>query len=142
MGAAPPQRLAARPTMNAIGFAWRSLVRQPARAILGVLGVAAVGALLFDMLMLSRGLVLSMERLLDEAGFDIRINATDSIVAGVPIANAAEAVRAIAGLPGVDEVVSVRFASAQVEWQERKFVTVSLLGASPSRRRTWTVVEG
>ena len=46
--------------MNAVGFAWRSLVRQPARAALGVLGVAAVGALLFDMLMLSNGLVLSM----------------------------------------------------------------------------------
>ena len=41
--------------MNAIGFAWRSLVRQPARAALGILGVAAVGALLFDMLLLSRG---------------------------------------------------------------------------------------
>jgi len=50
--------------MNAMGFAWRSLVRQPARASLGVLGVAAVGALLFDMLLLSQGLVISMRGLL------------------------------------------------------------------------------
>jgi hypothetical protein len=49
--------------MNAIGFAWRSLVRQPARAALGILGVAAVGALLFDMLLLSRGLIVSMQDL-------------------------------------------------------------------------------
>ena len=55
VGAAAPQRPAAGPAMNALGFAWRSLVRQPARAALGILGVAAVGALLFDMLLLSRG---------------------------------------------------------------------------------------
>ena len=47
--------------MNALTFAWRNLVRQPARALLGVMGIAAVGALLFDMLLLSNGLVLSMQ---------------------------------------------------------------------------------
>jgi hypothetical protein len=41
-------------THRAIAMAWRSLIRQPARASLGVLGVAAVGALLLDMLLLSR----------------------------------------------------------------------------------------
>ena len=53
--------------MNAMGFAWRSLVRQPARASLGVIGVAAVGALLFDMLLLSHGLVISMRDLFERA---------------------------------------------------------------------------
>ena len=67
VGAAPPQRPAAGAPMNALGFAWRSLVRQPARAALGVLGVAAVGALLFDMLLLSHGLIVSMRDLLDRA---------------------------------------------------------------------------
>ena len=38
---------------------------EPARTVLAVLGVAAVGALLFDMLLLSRGLVLSMQEMLD-----------------------------------------------------------------------------
>ena len=64
---------AAGAPMNALGFAWRSLVRQPARAALGILGVAAVGALLFDMLLLSQGLVVSMRDLLDRSGFDIRV---------------------------------------------------------------------
>ena len=64
--------------MNALAFAWRSLVRQPARAALGVVGVAAVAALLFDMLMLSRGLALSMQDLLDRGGFDVRVTATQS----------------------------------------------------------------
>ena len=75
LGAAAPQRTPAGPTMNAVGFAWRSLVRQPARATLGVLGVAAVGALLFDMLLLSQGLIVSMRDLLDRSGWDIRVSA-------------------------------------------------------------------
>ena len=50
--------------MTPMGLAWRSLTRQPARAVLGIAGVVAVGALLFDMLLLSRGLVLSFEELL------------------------------------------------------------------------------
>ena len=58
---------------------WRSLVRQPARATLGVLGVAAVGALLFDMLMLSHGLIVSMRDLLERTGFDIRVTASGDL---------------------------------------------------------------
>jgi hypothetical protein len=58
--------------LKALHFAWRNSVRQPARTCLGVLGVAAVGALLFDMLLLSHGLVLSFRDLLDRAGFDVR----------------------------------------------------------------------
>ena len=50
--------------MTSLGLAWRSLTRQPARALLGVVGIAAVGALLFDMLLLSRGLVVSFQDLL------------------------------------------------------------------------------
>src|SRR5689334_6501420 len=52
-------------TVRAFRFAWLSVVRQPARALLGIAGVAAIGALLFDMLLLSRGLVLSFADLLD-----------------------------------------------------------------------------
>ena len=46
--------------MTPLGLAWRGLLHQPARSALGVLGVAVVGALLFDMLLLSRGLVVSL----------------------------------------------------------------------------------
>ena len=53
--------------LRALHFAWRNSVRQPGRTVLGVLGVAAVGALLFDMLLLSHGLVLSFRDLLDRA---------------------------------------------------------------------------
>ena len=63
--AASQQRPGPRPQMSPFAFALRGLVRQPGRAILGIAGIAATGALLFDMLMLSQGLVISMERLLE-----------------------------------------------------------------------------
>src|SRR5204863_5629568 len=96
---------------RAFGFAWRSLVRQPARATLGILGVAAVGALLFDMLLLSNGLVTSMRDLLAQSGFDIRVTATDNLPGSGPlIPNASDAARAIDSLSSVSAAITIRFA--------------------------------
>jgi putative ABC transport system permease protein len=115
VGAAAAQWPAAGPSMNAMGFAWRSLVRQPARASLGVLGVAAVGALLFDMLLLSQGLVISMRDLLERTGFDLRVTATDALPGQGPlIPNAVERTQAISQLPSVRSAVALRFANAVV----------------------------
>jgi len=101
--------------MNAMGFAWRSLVRQPARASLGVLGVAAVGALLFDMLLLSNGLVISMRDLLERSGFDLRVSATDAMPGQGPlIPGAIAATQAISKLPSVRSAVALRFANATI----------------------------
>src|SRR6185369_6112978 len=106
VGAAAAQWPAAGPSMNAMGFAWRSLVRQPARASLGVLGVAAVGALLFDMLLLSNGLVVSMRGLLERTGFDLRVTATDALPGSGPLIPDAVAVtEAISKLPSVRSAV-------------------------------------
>jgi len=100
-------------TARVWAFALRSLVRQPGRAILGILGVAAVGALLFDMLLLSRGLLVSFRALLDSAGFDVRVMAADATVLARPrIADAEAAAAAIRALPDVDEVVSLRLGNA------------------------------
>ena len=52
------------------GGRWR---REPARAVLAVAGVTVIGALLFDMLLLSRGLLVSFRDLLDTAGYDVRV---------------------------------------------------------------------
>ncbi|HLG58780.1 MAG TPA: FtsX-like permease family protein [Vicinamibacterales bacterium] len=101
--------------MNAIGFAWRSLVRQPARAALGVLGVAAVGALLFDMLLLSQGLLVSMRDLLDRSGWDIRVAAGDLPGRGPRVSNATDAAQRIAKLPSVRSTLIVRIADARIE---------------------------
>ena len=128
---------------RAFGFAWRSLVRQPARATLGILGVAAVGALLFDMLLLSNGLVTSMRDLLERSGFDIRVTATDTLPGSGPmIARASDAARSIAALPSVSAALTVRFADAHIERAGGKPVRASLQGIGESPVRPWTILRG
>jgi putative ABC transport system permease protein len=130
--------------MNALAFAWRSLRRQPARAVLGVIGVAAVGALLFDMLLLSHGLMISMKDLLDRAGFDVRITATPTLPGSGPrIRNARSTAAAIARLPQVEEAVALRLGEAEFVVHTatpRSFG--SFFGVNNSRRRLWTILEG
>lgn len=134
-------------------------MRQPARATLGILGVAAVGALLFDMLLLSQGLVISMRDLLERSGFDIRVTATDSLPnSGPMIDNATDAARAIAALPSVSAALTIRFANARieklvpsgveglvpsaVEGPGAAPVRSSLQGVGTSDRHPWTILRG
>jgi putative ABC transport system permease protein len=127
--------------MNALTFAWRSLVRQPARAVLGILGIAAVGALLFDMLMLSNGLVLSMQDLLERTGFDVRVSTGESASGGQ--INAAETTAAtLAALPEIDTAVPIRFGSGEIPRPGKRPLWTSVLGAEISGRRIWTITAG
>ena len=134
-----------------VAFAWRSLARQPARATLGILGVAAVGALLFDMLLLSEGLVTSMRDLLERLDFDVRVTATDALPGTGPlIANAGDTAAAVVALPSVRSVTTMRLADALFERAGAPPIRGSLQGAgSPSpplgggvQGRPWTIVRG
>jgi ABC-type lipoprotein release transport system permease subunit len=128
--------------MNPFAFAVRGLIRQPGRTILGIAGIAATGALLFDMLMLSRGLVVSMEQLLSGVGFDIRVSATQATpLTGPPIMNMAKTVSALAALPEVEDVVPLRLGEALVDIGRRSN-EVSFMGADVTARRPWTLIEG
>ena len=136
-------------------FAYRSLTPQPARALLGLIGIAVVGALLFDMLLLSRGLVLSFESLLDDMGFDVRVTATDAIPgAGPRLKNAAAVARAIRSLPEIEDVVAVSFGRAQLADPVPSVLAgvegvaplvmqeVGLMGASGKAGNVWTLLRG
>jgi len=128
--------------MNPFVFAVRGLRRQPGRTILGIAGIAATGALLFDMLMLSRGLVVSMEQLLSGVGFDIRVSATHATpLTGPPITNMAETVAALAAIPEIENVVPLRLGGAVVDIGKRSY-DVTFMGADVTNRRPWTLVEG
>jgi putative ABC transport system permease protein len=129
--------------LRPLPFAWRSLSRQPARALLGLTGIAVVGALLFDMLMLSRGLLLSFREILDSTGYDVRVTATEGLPGlGPPIAEASAATEALRRLPEVQEVVPVRFGSVSVRVPDGRASTVSLIGTEARRRGEWRVLEG
>jgi len=102
--------------MRAVAFAARSLVRQPARALLGVLGVTAVGALLFDMLLLSQGLIVSMGDLLERTGYDVRVTTTAELPrTAPPLERAAETVASIAQLPEVRAAIGIRFVDVTID---------------------------
>lgn len=137
--------------MKALAFAWRSLVRQPARAALGILGVAAVGALLFDMLLLSDGLVTSMREMLERTGFDIRVTATGELPrGGRRIAQASAVTAAFAELPEVERALAIRFVDAVLVRPEHAGAPED--EASPDRvgleavggdgPQPWTVLRG
>ena len=126
----------------ALAFAWRSLVRQPARAALGILGVAAVGALLLDMLLLSQGLVTSMQDLLDSTGFDIRVAATDPIPGEPDIADGPTAAAQIAELPSVSAAIAVRTEDVDIQLGTANPTRAMFVGVSGGRARPWTVLRG
>jgi putative ABC transport system permease protein len=124
--------------MTPLALAWRGLTRQPARAVLGVAGIAIVGALLLDMLLLSRGLQVSFERLLESAGFDLRVTATDALAGtSPPIEDGTSALGRAAALPQIAQAVGFRFGRARVSGR-----SIDLIGATGPARGTWRVVEG
>jgi putative ABC transport system permease protein len=125
-----------------IAFAWRSLVRQPARAILGILGVAAVGALLLDMLLLSQGLVTSMQDLLDSTGFDIRVAASDPVPGEPDITDGPSAAAQIATLPSVRAAIAVRTEDADLQFAGGQPTRSTIAGVSGERPHPWTILRG
>ena len=133
--------------MRVLGFAWRSLVRQPARSTLGVLGVAAVGALLLDMLLLSQGIVVSMRDLLERQGWDIRVSAGDLPGRGLRVARATNTAERIAALPSVGAALVIRVANAQIERRSGKPIAAAFQGIrgysrSESIASPWTIMRG
>ena len=128
--------------MTSIVFAWRRLARQPGRAVLGIMGVAAVGALLFDMLLLSRGLMVSLADRLDRVGFDVRVTTGDLLpVGGDRIQRASAVVDTVSRLPEVEAAASIRVDSGWVLWADRR-VRLTVVGSTPGRHAAWQLVDG
>ena len=128
--------------MTSMALAWRTVTAERARAVLALIGVTVIGALLFDMLLLSRGLLVSFRDLLDSTGYDVRVTATDSVMFRAPIRHASDLARDIAGLPEVKDAAIVRreLASLQVVDKHRDVTVLSVsLGAE---RQAWRIVSG
>src|SRR5687768_7947892 len=133
--------------MNGLWFALRSLLRQQARSGLGMLGVAAVGALLFDMLLLSQGLLVSMRDLLDRTGWDVRVTATDALPRrGRRIEDALDATRVIRAVPGVHAALAVRWVDARLDRQPgpntNADTAAMFVGSGGGANPPWTLLRG
>jgi putative ABC transport system permease protein len=127
---------------RAIAFAWLRVRREPGRLALGVIGVTAIGALLFDMLLLSNGLLVSFRERLDRSGFDVRAVASESaVIAGPPIEDASRKLAALRGEPSIAAVQRVRLGSADIAGTPPgRHVTVA--GVDLAAPVPWTILEG
>jgi len=117
--------------MTAFALAWRTARRYRARAVLAIVGVAVIGALNFDMLMLSRGLMLSFADLVNSTGYDIRIaGSTGSPLSRQPIDAATELMKKVAALPEVEAVAAVRTVAAAIAPPGRRVEGAELIGST------------
>ena len=130
--------------MTAFSLAWRTARRYRARAVLAVVGVAVIGALNFDMLMLSNGLLLSFADLLNSTGYNIRIAGSAGLpLARLPIEDAGALLRDIQSLPEVASVAMMRTASAALIRQDRPADGIELIGSSDAAGLgIWRPVSG
>ncbi len=129
--------------MTSRALAWRTMTAERARGGLAIAGVAVIGALLFDMLLLSHGLLVSYRALLESAGYDVRVVATDNVIVRMPIPNATAIAGAIERLPEIREVAILRRARAAVLASGRSLQDVTLLSISAgAERHAWRIVAG
>jgi putative ABC transport system permease protein len=130
--------------MTGLALARRTAVRYKARTMLAVAGVAIIAALNFDMLLLSRGLLLSFASMIDSAGFDVRVTGSAGLPAlRVPVTGAAKLADDIRRLPEVDDVAIVRFEQALASAPDGRERGISLFGTSEgSTRGGWTIIRG
>ena len=129
--------------MTSRALAWRTVTAEPARAVLTVTGVAVIGALLLNMLLLSRGLLVSFRDLLDTAGYDVRVSATDGFtLVRLPIPNATALMTEIAALPEVQEVAVIRRDRAVIRGPGRGTVVTLISVSDGADRRAWRLVAG
>src|SRR5262245_859752 len=128
--------------MTSGALAWRTVTAERARAVLALIGVTVIGALLFDMLLLSRGLLVSFRELLDSTGYDVRVTATDSVMFRAPIRHATDLARDIALLPDVKDVAIVRREPASLQADDRKRDVTVLSVSQGAERQAWRIVSG
>jgi putative ABC transport system permease protein len=129
--------------MTSAWLAWRTMRRYRARTALATIGVAIIGALLFDMLLLSRGLITSFADLLNHSGYDVRVLNTQGFsLSRASIPRASDVDAAIARLPEVASVARIRLESATVV-HGGSDITVALIASTHSGAQVaWTLIRG
>jgi putative ABC transport system permease protein len=130
--------------MTAYALAWRTARRYRARAVLAVVGVAVIGALNFDMLLLSHGLLLSFADLINSTGFDIRVVGSAGLpLSRLPVSDAGALMAEITRLPEVERAALVRSEPAMTTTQNQAGLPLELVGTTdPAGAGSWTLVSG
>jgi len=130
--------------MTALGLAWRTARRYRARAVLAVVGVAVIGALNFDMLLLARGLLLSFADLINSTGYNIRIVGSSGLpIPRLPVEDAATLVEKIRALPQVTSVAMIRSEPASTAQPGKPVIALDLIGTTDfDGEGIWKLIDG
>jgi putative ABC transport system permease protein len=130
--------------VTAFALAWRTARRYRARAVLAVVGVAVIGALNFDMLMLSRGLLLSFATMINSTGYDIRVAGASSLpLSRSPLTDATALMNQAAALPEVEAVALIRTANAAIAVPGTPGQGAELIGSTdPEGLGIWKQTSG
>jgi ABC-type lipoprotein release transport system permease subunit len=128
--------------MTSLLLASRTVRRYRAQTVLAIVGVAVIGALLFDMLLLSRGLLVSFGDLLARAGFDIRIVGGGGMALRLPIDQSWQLIEEIRALPEVERVGAIRIHGATIGGRGRRPASVTAIGAADAAEGAWTIISG
>ncbi len=122
--------------MTAFALAWRTARRYRARAVLAIVGVAVIGALNFDMLLLSHGLLLSFADLINSTGYDVRIVGSAGLpLARLPVDDASKLMAEIAALPEVAAAALIRTEPAVTTVKGQPALPLELVATTDSDGR-------
>jgi putative ABC transport system permease protein len=128
-----------------IGFlAARGLFRHRTRTLLSILGVGVSGALLLDMQMLSRGLQASLQRILREIGYEVRVTPRGTLPfeTEASFADGHAVAATIAADPRVERVAPVLGGTLYATTSGHSPVPAFLYGMDPPAEALWHVVQG
>lgn len=130
--------------MTPLALAWRTTRTYRARAVLAIIGVAVIGALLFDMLLLSRGLLLSFSDLLASARYDVRILGSEGLPSfRLPVPHADRLAAEVQELPEIERVAVIRTATASIGSGTKPSREATLIGTTDAGGAgAWTVLRG
>ncbi len=128
-----------------IGFlARKGLFRHRTRTLLAVLGVGISGALLLDMQMLSRGLQVSLQRVLRDIGYEVRVTPRGTLPfeTEASFAGGHAIAAAIAADPRVERVAPVLGGTAYAARSGGSAQPVFIYGMDPPTETLWRITAG
>jgi len=124
-------------------LAIRNLWRYPARNILYILGISITAALLLDMILLSSGLGLSLEKILENMGYEVRASARGTLPfeTEAQIKNFSQIKTELMKSPEIESVDGLLGTTGGVQLGGEKF-TCFALGLQLNHASGYKIIEG
>jgi putative ABC transport system permease protein len=124
-------------------LALRNLLRHPSRNLLYILGISITAALLLDMILLAQGLSISVARVLNEMGYEVRASPRGTLPfeTEAQIKNFTDLKSRLLRFPEIEAVDALLGATVAVHHNNETFTSFAL-GMDISRRSGYTITAG